>query len=239
VTNARGDSGEAAGWDAYWEELTDRQSLFREQAAEYVRNLAATGWLDARSRVLDFGCGFGYVADGVAPLVGQLYLWDSAWNMRMRALARLAARTNVHFLDLSDPQTRSVPPFDLILVNSVVQYMSADEFSGWLVRWRGMLALSGRVVVSDLIPPGHRSYRELLDLLRFSARRGFLLKAVWQAVGELGQYGRMRQAHPLSRWGKEELTRRGAEAGLAVSFLEHNLTHFPRRITASFTGRAA
>jgi cyclopropane fatty-acyl-phospholipid synthase-like methyltransferase len=227
------------GWDAYWEELTDRQRLFREQAGEYVRNLAATGLLHARARVLDFGCGFGYVADGVASLVGELYLWDASANMRRHAATTVAGHANVHFLDFSGPDDPEAPPFDLILVNSVVQYMNPDEFSTWLARWQSMLAPSGRIVVSDLIPPQHRSLSELWDLLRFSARRGFLLEAVWQAIGELGQYGRMRRANPLTRLGGKELTRRGQEAGLAVTFLPRNLTHFPKRITAAFSRRAA
>ncbi len=227
------------GWEAYWEELTDRQWLFREQAAEYVRNLAATGLLHGGACVLDFGCGFGYVAQGLAPLVGQLYLWDASWNMRTRAATRLADQPQVRFLDFSTAQNPDTPLFDLILVNSVVQYMSPELFSNWLTRWGGLLKPSGRLIISDLIPPQHRSLREILDLLRFSARRGFLFKAIWQALGEIRQYGRMRQSNPLTRIGIEELIERGAQAGLKVSFLPRNLTHFPCRITAAYTHREA
>jgi cyclopropane fatty-acyl-phospholipid synthase-like methyltransferase len=220
------------GWDAYWEELSDRQKLFREQAAEYVRNLSATGLLDPRARVMDFGCGFGYVADGVAPYVGELLLWDSSRNMRERAAAAVAGRCNVHPIDLSDGEAVARVRFDLILVNSVVQYMTRRELAGWLGRWRDMLSPAGRIVLSDLIPPQRGGIADIADLLRFSASRGFLLRALWQAVGELGRYRRMRQAAPLMRLGREDLEALAEEEGLAVTFLPRNLTHFRERIAA-------
>jgi cyclopropane fatty-acyl-phospholipid synthase-like methyltransferase len=219
------------GWDAYWEELSDRQKLFREQAAEYVRNLTATGLLDPRARVLDFGCGFGYVADGVAPHVSELHLWDSSRHMRERAAA-VAGHRNVHRLDLSDEKATASVRFDLILVNSVVQYMTRRELAGWLRRWRDMLCPAGCIVLSDLLPPQRGGLADIADLLRFSARRGFLLRALWQAVGELGRYRRMRQAAPLMRLARSEVEAMAAEAGLAVTFLPRNLTHFRERIAA-------
>jgi SAM-dependent methyltransferase len=156
--------------------------------------------------------------------------------MRRHARARMARFANVRYLDLSRPERfPSDPRFDVILVNSVCQYMTPDEFSGWLGYWRKMLAPGGKIVISDLIPPDYRGGRDLLHLLRFSARRGFLLRAVAQAVGEIFRYYRTRQARPLTRFGKEELSRRGQEAGLAVEFLPRNLTHFPERITAIFS----
>src|SRR5262249_28985463 len=160
-------------------------------------------------------------------------LWPGAATIRRHARARMAPFGNVRYLDLSGPEHFPRDPrFDLILVNSVCQYMTPDEFSGWLGHWRQMLAPGGRVVISDLIPPDYSGSRDLLHLLRFSPRRGFLLRAVFQAVGEIFRYYKTRQARPLTRFGKEELTRRGQEAGLTVEFLPRNLTHFPERLTA-------
>jgi SAM-dependent methyltransferase len=223
------------GWDAYWEALSDRQTLFREQADEYVRNLAATGLLNPAARVLDFGCGFGHVADGLAPRVGELFLWDSSRNMRERAAGATASRRNVRPLDLSG---RSAPPglrFDLILVNSVAQYMSRADFAAWLRCWREMLSPSGRIVASDLIPPDCEVSRDVFDLLRFSARRGFFWAALRQAAGELGRYRRTRRAVPLTRYARGDLEGLARDAGLIVEFLPRNLTPFRDRI--SFTAR--
>jgi SAM-dependent methyltransferase len=187
------------------------------------------------ARVLDFGCGFGFVAEMLAPHVGELFLWDASANMRRRARLNVAGRQNIRLLDLSDP--KSLPDelqFELILVNSVVQYMNLEEFSAWLLRWRSMLAPGGRIVVSDLIPPNYPALRDVPDLLSFSARRGFLVCAVWQALREIGRYWKVRRFRPLSRIGLEELSKLGKDAGLAASYLPVNLTHFRTRLTAVF-----
>jgi SAM-dependent methyltransferase len=230
------DGDERGEWESYWEGLNDKQQLFREQSDEYFRNLDTTFQLDPRARVLDFGCGFGHVAELLAPRVGELFLWDASANMRRRARLNIAAHQNIRFLDLSDP--KSLPDelqFELILVNSVVQYMTFETFSAWLLRWRNMLAPRGRIVISDLIPPDYPAIWDIVDLLRFSARRGFLVRALWQAFSEICRYWGVRRVQPLSRIGWEELSQRGKDAGLTVSYLPVNLTHFKKRLTAVFT----
>jgi SAM-dependent methyltransferase len=230
------DGNDGGAWESYWEGLSDEQQLFREQSEEYFRNLNSTVRLDPQARVLDFGCGFGYVAEVLAPRVGELFLWDASANMRRRARLNLAGHQNIQFLDLSDP--KSLPDelqFELILVNSVVQYMTFDEFSAWLLRWRNMLAPTGRLVISDLIPPDYPAILDVVDLLRFSARRGFLVRAIWQAFSEIWRYWGVRSVRPLSRVGRENLSQQAKDAGLTVSCLPLNLTHFKKRLTAVFT----
>jgi SAM-dependent methyltransferase len=223
-------------WDSYWEGLSEKQRLFREQSDEYVQNLKSAIVPDREARVLDFGCGFGFVAEMLAPQVRELFLWDSSANMRRRARLNVAGRQNIRFLDLSDP--KSLPyelQVELILVNSVVQYMTFDEFSAWLLRWRNMLAPGGRIVVSDLIPPDYSAIWDIVDLLRLSARRGFLVRAIWQAFSEIWRYWGVRTIRPLSRVGWEDLSQWGKDAGLEVTRLPTNLTHFKKRLTAVFT----
>jgi SAM-dependent methyltransferase len=223
-------------WTAYWEGLEGRLSIFRAQAEDYVRKLESAIALHPKTRVLDFGCGFGFVAEALASKVGEVFVWDSSANMLRQAQMNLAGQQNVRFLDLSNPQ--AVPHdvrFHLILVNSVVQYMTLDEFSAWLPRWRTMLAPGGRVVVSDLIPLDHHAVSDIADLLKFSVRRGVLWNEILWAIHKLGRYRGVRRQWPLSRIGLEELSRRGNVGGLSVSCLPGNLTHFTKRLTVIFT----
>jgi hypothetical protein len=172
----------------------------------------------------------------LAALVNEVCIWDASSNMRKRAHINVAGRSNIRFIDLAEPRAlTSELHFDLILVNSVAQYMSRDDFSTWLVRWGDMLSPEGRVVVSDLIPPSYRSSLDLVDLLRFSARRKVLTRAMWQLLGDLWRYWRVRTACPLTRIGREDLSCLGHAAGFEVSFLPLNLTHFRKRSTAVLT----
>lgn len=221
------------GWAAYWERLGGTESFFREQAKEYVVNLECALELNRNARVLDFGCGFGFVAEMLAPKVGEVFLWDVSVNMRRRARLNLADHQNIRFLDLSEPQAIARElKFDLIVVNSVVQYMSLDQFAAWLVMWRTMLAAGGRIVVSDLIPPEYQSMSDLVDLLKFSIRRDVLGSALLQAMRDMGRYWMMRRSCPLARTCMEDLGELSKAADLSVSCLPRNLTHFRGRLSA-------
>jgi hypothetical protein len=125
--------------------------------------------------------------------------------------------------------------FDLIIVNSVVQYMSLELFAACLMMWGTMLAAGGRIVVSDLISLGYNSNSDLVDLLKFSIRRNVFGSALLQAVRDLGRYWMTRRSCPLARIGVEELSEISKAADLSLSCLPGNLTHFRRRLTAVFT----
>jgi SAM-dependent methyltransferase len=230
------DSVKPHGWESYWEGLSGGQRLFREQAREYVHNLESAIVLDRHARVLDFGCGFGFVAEALAYKVGELFIWDSSATMLRSSRLLVSGHQNIRFLDLSDaPVVPCNLRFDLILVNSVAQYMAFDEFTAWLVRWATMLAPGGRIVISDLIPPDHDSVSDLIDILRFSIRRGLTGDAIVWTFRKLGRYRRVRGTCPLGRIGLEELSQRGKAAGLTLTCLPANLTHFRKRFTVVLT----
>ena len=226
-------------WRAFFDDLQDASPLYREQAALYLRSLRASVPLRHDQRVLDFGCGFAFVEALLAPLVGHVCLWDPSPTMRTASKRQTADLPNVSFCDLSTvapgsgaPDEWRGRPFDLILVNSVVQYMTPDELSAWLPRWRAMLTTAGAVVLSDLIPPDHRGQHDVVDLLRLGVRHGSTLRGVREALGGVTRYWRTSRAAPLQRVGSEDLARRAAAAGLTVTALPANLTHFRRRWAA-------
>ena len=122
--------------------------------------------------------------------------------------------------------------FDLILINSVVQYMAPEEVWQWLHQWHAMLASGGRVVLSDLIPPRHSSLSDIACLLRLGSRQRSALVAANQALGGVGSYWRTRHARPLTAISKADLARHAAAARFDVTFLPANLTHFRQRWAA-------
>src|SRR5947199_3043085 len=97
------ESGRAAGlraetgWEAYWDRL-EEHVIFRVEAADYVARLKAALGPHLGGRVLDFGCGFGFIAELLAPMVAELFVFDASERMRRRAQLRLAGRANVRLL---------------------------------------------------------------------------------------------------------------------------------------------
>jgi SAM-dependent methyltransferase len=228
-------------WAAYFENLRHDSALYRVQSVLYVESLTAAVEVHRGQRVLDFGCGFGFVAALLAPRVGEIWLWDSSPGMRSVAERTTAAFPNVRFCDLSAARSIDQQPqigsMHLILVNSVTQYMTPAEVWQWLVRWRELLAPGGKLVLSDLIPPQHSGLVDIADLLWLGARHGSPLKATNEALGGLVNYWRTRRAVPLNRIGQEDLSQRASEAGLDMIALPRNLTHFSKRWTAVLSPR--
>ena len=230
--------GDAADWRAYWEKIEDRQQVFRSEARDHIARLRRLVPVDRGTHTLDFGCGFGFAAEQLAPHVASVSLWDGAANVRRRARARVAWLPNVEMIDLSDPDSLVAGArYDLITVHSVVQYMSEAELRAWLARWRGMLKPSGRLVLSDLIQPGTSAARELLDYLRFAAREGFFGDALLGGVREFASYFGARSSRPLMQVDEQRLDEWAAEAGLRVEWLAENLSY--RRFRRAAVLRAA
>src|SRR6266566_2676141 len=203
-------------WHAYWDRL-EEHVIFRVEAADYLSRLEAALGPQRGARVLDFGCGFGFLAELLAPEVATLFVFDASDHMRRQAQLR----------------------FDLILVNSVVQYMTPDEFHGWLGRWRAMLAPEGRLVLSDLLTRDVNPLREVVELLLLSARGRCLVSVVRKALGELRHYTRTRHVRPLCRIALDDLRERAGRLGLAVDVMTSNLTYRSTRATALLSISAA
>jgi SAM-dependent methyltransferase len=225
-------SSQASGWSGYWEGLQDRQRIFRSEATDTVRRLFSEAPLPAGARVLDFGCGFGLVGAGLARRGCEVWLWDASPHMRKLARMNAAHVAGVHFADLSRPE--DLPPlrFDLVLVNSVAQYMPDAELDAWLTRWARLLAPGGRIVIADLLSEEASALADWRDFTRHALRGGFLLRAVREGLAEIARYRRMRGARPLRRLSRGELSERAERHGLHLRFADRNVTYKRRRATA-------
>jgi hypothetical protein len=128
------------------------------------------------------------------------------------------------------------PPasFDLIIVNSVVQYMPPEELRGWMRVWRRLLRGRGRLVISDMPPAYAQTHRDLFDQIVFSVRRGIFVSTVRHLFTDILRYLPSRQARPLRRFTREEIEALGAESGFAVRILPRNLTCRSARLSATF-----
>jgi SAM-dependent methyltransferase len=212
-------------WQHYWQNLPAEQLYFPEEGQEAVLHLRAAMPLSADATVLDYGCGYGHAAAALAPYVGQVWVWDQAPAMLDFTLNALARVSNVQ---LWEPDSCDVR-FDLIWLNSVVQYMTEEQLQQTLLQLVPHLALGGRMVLSDLIPPGHNFQKDVRSLLWFSLRKGYLLKAVRKTRQVAKQYEQYKTEQPLLRSSLERLSAIAAEVQCTLDVLPRNLTHFRHR----------
>ena len=76
--------------------------------------------------VLDYSCGEALSAAKVAAACGQLILAEPAPGVRGRLIARFAPNTKIRVRSLDDVRKMPEKSIDLVIMNSVAQYMTSD-----------------------------------------------------------------------------------------------------------------
>lgn len=183
-------------------------------------------------RVLDYGCGDALDADRIAARIDRLYLYDAAPSVRARVAARLGAVPNIDVLDDAGLAGLSAGAVDVVIVFSVVQYLSRSDLTTLLERARRWLAPRGLLVVADVTPPEARLLDDVRSLLSTAARHGFLLAALGGLATTLvSDYRRLRQRVGLSIYSEAEMHELLHRAGFAPETGGRNLGFHPTRRT--------
>ena len=117
--------------------------------------------------------------------------------------------------------------FDLIICNSVAQYLSRDLLASLVLEWRRLLAPGGRLLIADVIPPHVSALADAQALLRLAAREKFLLAAVaGLARTAISPYRKLRaelglttyeEAEVLASAGPRPASRRGGSSPMSAT----------------------
>src|SRR3954469_13674173 len=129
--------------------------------------------------VLDYACGEALFAGKVADACGKLILAEPAPGVRGRLIARFAPNTKIRVRSLDDLRQMTEKSVDLVVMNSVAQYMTPQELDSAFAIIRRLLKPSGRLVLGDILRPEVGMIRDVLALLKCAASRGFLKDAFY------------------------------------------------------------
>jgi len=182
--------------------------------------------------VLDYACGEALSAAKVADACGKLYLAEPAPGVRGRLIARFAPNTGIRVRSLDDVRKMAENSIDLAVMNSVAQYMTADELDATFAVIKRLLKPTGRLVLGDILRPEVGMFRDVLALLRFAAKHGFLKDALIGLISTaLSDYRQLRTRIGLQRYGEEEMIAKLARAGFSASRARLNIGHNSWRMT--------
>jgi ubiquinone/menaquinone biosynthesis C-methylase UbiE len=182
--------------------------------------------------VLDYACGEALSAARVAEACGQLILAEPAPGVRGRLIARFAPITKIRVRSLDDLRKMPEKSIDLVVMNSVAQYMTAAELDAAFAVINRLLKASGRLVVGDVLRPDVGMARDVIALLRFAAAHGFLKDALIGLVSTaLSDYRQLRAKVGLQRYSEAEMTAKLAAAGFTASRAHANIGYNPWRMT--------
>src|ERR1700732_3930101 len=122
--------------------------------------------------VLDYACGEALSAARVAEACGKLILAEPAPGVRDRLIARFAPNTKIRVRSLDDIRKMEEKSVDLVVMNSVAQYMTPRELDTAFAVIRRLLKPTGRLVLGDILRPEVGMGKDVLALLKFAGRHG-------------------------------------------------------------------
>ena len=153
--------------------------------------------------------------------------------VRAAMAARFAGNPRIKMCAPEDLEARPDRSLDLIVANSVVQYLTAPELERLLAVWRRLLAPGGSLIVGRHHPAG-RGRDQLMSaaLLRYATRNGFLLAALAGLVRTaVSPYRKLRSQLGIAQYTEAEFMQRLRAAGYKAERLARNMEHNPSRMT--------
>jgi SAM-dependent methyltransferase len=188
--------------------------------------------------VLDYACGEALSAARVAEACGKLFLAEPAPGVRGRLIARFAPNMKIRVRSLDDLRKMEESSIDLVVMNSVAQYMTPDELAAAFAVVRRLLKPGGRLVLGDVLRPQVGMFRDVIALLRFAMACGFLKDALIGLISTaLSDYRELRSRVGLQRYSEAEIVAKLAMSGFTASRVRPNIGHNQWRMT--FVARQA
>jgi SAM-dependent methyltransferase len=168
-------------WLDFWNAPNAIYVSRRHQQAHYAKVLSGIRRFmpaGGAAVVLDWGCGDALAANDLAQTCRTLLLYDRADSTRRRLLVNFADRSKIRVLD--DAELGAVAPasLDLIIVNSVVQYLDRRQFSDALRLFHRLLKSDGTLLLGDIIAPDTPLLGHVTTFLRFAWHNGFFIAAL-------------------------------------------------------------
>jgi SAM-dependent methyltransferase len=235
-------SGDVRDWTEFWDQPHSIYVNARHFDVHY-RDIAQ-GIIallpGPNARVLDYGCGEATHADLVAASAKELVLCESAPSVRAKLARRFADISNIRVLAPDQVERLPDASIDLLVANSLVQYIAPADLDRLLAVWRRLLAPGGALIVADVIRPGVGVVTDTVALLRYAAKNGFLVAAIIGVARTVfSGYRRLRAELGISCYGEAEFMAKLAAAGFSAERLPFNLEHNPARMTFRAQGADA
>jgi SAM-dependent methyltransferase len=184
------------------------------------------------ARVIDYGCGEATSANLIAEACGHLTLVEAAPNVRAALGARYAGNGKISVRTPDQAAALPAGSFDLIVLHSVAQYLSAAELDRLLAIFRKLLKGGGLCIVSDIVPPRLAAPAAALSLLRFAAANGFLVAAVLGLMRIfVSDYLRLKKTVGLSHYEEAAMLAKLQRAGYSAQRAARNIGHNQHRMT--------
>ena len=236
---------EATSGDLWAEFWSGQHSIYvnaRHAQVHYERlSRDLTVLLASRTRpcVLDWGCGDALNALSAAAACGELLLYDAVAAVQQRLQRRFGGTQGIRVLD--DGGWAGLPDrsVDVVVLNSVAQYLSRTELERRLDEFHRIVRSDGEVIVADIIPPTAGMLPDVLSLLGTGLRHGFFLAACGGLARTFfSEYRKLRARAGFSTYSEKEFLELLSARGFTAERLAANVGFNQQRMTFRARPRA-
>jgi len=137
----------------------DRHAIVQRAVAEGLAQRILALDLPAQPRVLEIGCGTGFLGAGLIGRLNHAHYWmtDIAPGMLDRARTRFAGCANISFAQMDGARPTIEGPFDLICSSLAMQWI--DDLPESIALLRALLAPGGRLAFTTLAEGSFAEWR--------------------------------------------------------------------------------
>lgn len=220
-------------WVGFWN--TDHH-IYVNQKHKIVHDQLVTrdiiAYLPDSSAVLDFGCGKNFAVHEMMDKAAQLILCDAASSVREELQVRFPNHPKIMVVAPKELDVFPDASFDVVVMHSVAQYMTADDMRKTLASFDRLLKDDGKLVLGDIVSGEGGAVSDAYALLSLARKEGFLGAAVLGlAKTAVSPYRKLRQELGLTTYDEAEIRLVLDRAGFNCERMKRNIGHNQRRTT--------
>jgi ubiquinone/menaquinone biosynthesis C-methylase UbiE len=216
-------------WDNYWNSNNINRDIMQVWAAYFVGLYEKSFGFDGTEVILDFGAGYGNVSFFIRNKANRLYLYDKSVHMQDVLRANFQNSKNIQVVaSVGEIEEK----LDVIIINSVIQYMSTEELKQSLLELQRLCKPETRIVISDVIPRNYSKVTDFLVQIKLSLKFNFFRRLVVYAISNSVFSPQLSlSSNYLTKYDEQELIDLLEEHNFLAKKMESNFTFSKKRYT--------
>lgn len=170
-------------WATFWKNQAHSfDEVMKVSTSYFTRRFVERFGITSDSKILDYGCGPGFLADALAPVKINITGADINPSFVEQCLKNHPQSKTI--LITTDPNQNKIildnnlggKRFDFIVLLSISQYlMNVEELESIISLLKGYLSEGGKIIVADVVDPNNSALRDLIAIKLECIRRGKII----------------------------------------------------------------